>query len=113
MTTKEILICINAKVLCGENLLNRKVCEGYAGDMLSWVMSHLHNDQAWFTILNSINVIAVATLTDCPCVILTESVVMEEDVLKMAIEKDVVVLSTFLSTYEACAALSTFLGKNK
>ncbi len=97
----DLIPALQAEILCGETSLDREVSGGYACDMLSWVMSRLQVKQAWFTILNSVNVVAVATLTECSCVILTENVEMDEDVVKRAIEKGIVVLKTPLATYEA------------
>ena len=97
---------INAEVLCGETLLDREIRGGFACDMLSWVMSHLAEGQVWFTVLNSVNVLAIAVLTECACVVLTENVRMDDDVLQRAVEKQIVVLRTSLPTFEACCALS-------
>ncbi len=101
---------LNAKVLCGEELLEKDVTEneitgGYACDMLSRVISMIKTGEAWFTILNSINVVAVATLSDCACVVLTEGVEMEAGVLKRAIDNQLIVISTSMTTYESCATL--------
>lgn len=109
MKIKDLIPKINAKILCGEEFLDRDVQGGFACDMLSWVMSRLQEDHAWFTVLNSVNVVAVAVLTECSCVILTENVEMEEDVLKRAVEKNIVVLNTPIPTYEACNALAKAL----
>ena len=83
----------------------RPVNGAYACDMLSWVMSHLSAGQIWLTILNSINVVAVAALTDCACVLLTEGVSMTDDILRRADDKAVIILATDQPTFEASAAL--------
>ena len=46
---------------------------GYAGDLLSWVMSHATAGDAWVTIMSNINVAAVASLTEVACVIFAAS----------------------------------------
>ncbi len=106
MNISELIPEIRAEILCGGQSLDRGIKGGYAGDMLSWVMARLQAGQAWFTILNSINVIAVASLTDCACVVLTEQVEMDPEVLARAEERGIVVLRTPLDTYEACSVLS-------
>lgn len=111
MKITEIIPALQAEILCGENLLDREIAGGYACDMLSLVVSRIQEKQVWFTILNSVNVVAVAVLAECPCVVLTEDVIMEEDVLKRAAGKDVVILRTPLTTYQACAVLSKTLGE--
>ncbi|MDO5124097.1 MAG: DRTGG domain-containing protein [Eubacteriales bacterium] len=89
-------------VTCAE----RTVSGVYIGDLLSWVMGKAGADEAWITIMSNINTLAVASLTDVACVILAEGVTLEEDVLKAAKEKEINVVSTDLSAYEAALYLS-------
>ena len=85
---------------------DREVTGVYAGDLLSWVMSHASADDAWVTIMSNPNVIAVATLVDVACVILTECVTLEDDVLALAKGKGVTVFTTEKSTFEVCRAIA-------
>lgn len=87
-----------------------RVIEGvYIGDLLSWVMGNAQSGDAWVTIMSNINILAVATLTDCACVILSEGVSLEEDVIKTAEEKGINVISSAVSSYEVAVALSKSL----
>lgn len=113
LTIKQLLDEFPCRLLCGEDLDNRSVTGGYACDMLSWVISRAKGHAVWFTVLNSINVLAVATLSECACVMLTESVDMEEIILARAREKSLVVLATALPTYEAAVALDRILRKHQ
>ena len=81
----------------------------YIGDLLSFVMSSCSADNAWITIMSNINVIAVASLTDASCVILTEGVTLEEDVANEAERKGINVLSTDKTAYETAIILSNLL----
>jgi len=92
---------------------DRPVLHGYCCDMLSWAMSRLDDTSAWFTILNSMNVIAVASLSECPCIILTEGVEMGQNVLSKAIEESICVCVSSNTTYEAAARLSDALKNAK
>ena len=85
---------------------NREINGVYAGDLLSWVMGRAEADCAWITIMSNVNVIAVATLADVSCVIFTESVMPDEDIIKTAEEKGVNLLSSSLPTYETAVKLS-------
>ena len=78
----------------------------YAGDLLSWVMSHASCGDAWVTIMSNVNVIAVATLVDVACVILTEGVTLENDVTELAAAKGVCVFTTEKSTFEVCREIA-------
>lgn len=82
------------------------ISHGYCCDMLSWAMSRLDGLSCWFTILNSINVIAVASLSGCPCIVLTENVVMNEEVLNKARDENICVCMSGESTYDAAVHLA-------
>lgn len=109
---QDIIEPLQCSVLCGNEILKtQEVTGGYACDLLSWVISRVNSGEVWMTILSSVNVVAVAVLAECSCILLTESVVMEESVLARAREKGIAVLSTPLSTYRACAILSDLTDK--
>lgn len=80
----------------------------YAGDFLSRAMSRVESGNLWITIMNNVNVIAVASLTDAAAVLLAEGVILMPDALEAAREKGVFVLSSDMSVYELCVALSRF-----
>ena len=84
---------------------DREITGAYAGDLLSWVMSRAQSDCAWLTIMSNVNVLAVATLADVSCVIFTEGVVPDAEIISVAKEKDVNLVSTKLPIYEACLML--------
>lgn len=84
----------------------RQIKNVYIGDLLSWVMGKAQEDDAWITIMNNVNVIAVASLSDTACVILSEGVTIEDDIKNTAQEKGINVLTTEKSSYEAAVILS-------
>ena len=100
ITLESIAEKIGAKHICGR--LDKEVTGCYAGDLLSWVMSHAQYGDIWITIMSNINTVAVASLTECACVILAEGVEPDSEVIKVAEEKDITVFSDSRSTYELC-----------
>ncbi len=78
----------------------------YVGDLLSWVMGKAQAGDGWITIMNNVNVIAVASLTDSACVILSEGVTLEGDIKAIAENKGINVLTTEKSSYETAVILS-------
>lgn len=110
LSTDFVIDKLGLKVLT-DNASDRKISSGYCCDMLSWVMSRLESDSCWFTILSSMNVVAVASLTDCPLVIVTEGVHVDETVLQKAREEDVCICSTKKDTYESVCDLYTLLNQ--
>ena len=88
---------------------DREVTGGYMGDLLSWVMGRAQSGAAWITIMSNQNVAAVAALSDVACVILTEGVQPDPDLLKKAQIQGVNLLGTEKSSFETAVALSKIL----
>lgn len=84
----------------------REVDGCYIGDLLSWVMGRAKADSAWITIMSNINIVAVASLTDVACIILAESVSVDDDVKATAQAKGVNILCSSLPAYETAVAIS-------
>ncbi len=101
---------IEAEVLT-DVFSDKTIENGYCCDMLSWAMAKVTNVDCWFTILSSMNVIAVASLSDCPVVVLTEGVMMDEDVLEKAKSEEICVLKTSFTTFQAAAILAASLSE--
>ena len=87
-------------ILTKKNYENRGLNGCYIGDLLSWVMSRAKSGNVWLTIMNNINIVAVASLTDVACIVLCEDVTVSEDVLDKANSEGVVIFKTSLTSYE-------------
>jgi hypothetical protein len=85
---------------------DREINGAYMGDLLSWVMGRAGEDNAWITIMSNINVVAVASLADVSCVVLSEGVTMEKDVLDTAEQKEINVLMSAAPSYETAVLIS-------
>ena len=100
---KPIMDALGIRVICG----SADAFEGvYAGDLLSRAMSHVEADNLWITIMNNVNVIAVASLTEPAAVILAEGVTLVPEALEAAKEKGICVLSSDKTVYELCAEIA-------
>ena len=108
MTVKELAEKFNYRILCAPEE-TRVVTAGYAGDLLSWVMGRLEADSAWVTIMSNVNIVAVATLADPACIILSENVEPDADVLARAEQQGVNILATDKATFAVCADLASVL----
>ncbi len=87
----------------------REIEGGYIGDLLSWVMSKAESGNAWITIMSNANICAVATLTDVSCIILAESVELDENVRNLSEEKGINVLSSEKSAFDIAAMVASVL----
>ena len=82
---------------------DREVEGFYAGDLLSWVMGRANAGNCWFTIMNNVNVLAVASLVDLSAVVLADGVTLSEKDAQSALDKGINVFTSEKSTYELCA----------
>ena len=79
---------------------DRSVSGCYIGDLLSWVMGRAQTGDAWITIMNNINIVAVATLTDCACIILCEGVTAAPEIISKAENEGIIILSSEKTAFE-------------
>ncbi len=94
-----------ATCLTGE-YADREIACGYTCDLLSHVMGRGQADMAWITVQAHMNVIAVAALLDFACVIIPESLSVEEAIVKKAQEEDIILLSSGKTAYELVVLLA-------
>ena len=87
----------------------REVTGGYMGDLLSWVMGRAQSGAAWITIMSNQNVAAVAALSDVACVILSEGVQPDPDLLKKAEMQGINLLGTKEGSFQTAVALGKAL----
>lgn len=109
MTVKELAERLELKILAGEASLDRPVSGGYTGDLLSWVMARLPADAAWLTVMGNINAIAVASLKDAACIILTDSAPLDDAALEKAQELSFPVLLSEQNSFTLGARMDGLL----
>ena len=88
---------------------DRDITGGYAGDLLSWVMGRADAGDVWVTIMSNVNIIAVASLADPACIILSENVSPDEGVIERAQAQGVNLLKSSKDTFSVCAEISQAL----
>ncbi|MFA7636278.1 MAG: DRTGG domain-containing protein [Monoglobales bacterium] len=110
MTICELAKELDLSVLTDKNYDDREIKGCFVGDLLSWVMSRAEQDSAWITIMNNINIVAVAALVDMACIILAEGVDVTEDVIKKAESQGIIILSTKKTCYETAVAFHKATG---
>ena len=84
MQIGEMAEALGWKLLTENTDTTREVKGCYCGDLLSWVMGRAKADDAWLTVMGNVNAIAVATLTDVSCIVLTENAALDADAASKA-----------------------------
>lgn len=77
----------------------------YIGDLLSWVMGKAQSGDVWITIMNNINIVAVAALTDCAAILLCEGVTASPAIIEKAQNEGVAIFSSDKTAFELARAL--------
>ena len=72
-------------------------------------MGKLQQGNAWVTIMTNVNVVAVSSLADASCIIISENSEIENEVIEKACLNDVNLLRTKLSSFEICCLLGKTL----
>ncbi len=108
MTVNDIIQQLGLKVLV-EGETDREVTDCYIGDLLSWVMGRAPADSVWLTVMGNINSIAVATLADVSCIVLTENAALDAEAKAKADIHGVTILQTEENSYHLAVAISRLL----
>lgn len=77
----------------------------YIGDLLSWVMGRAQAGDIWITIMNNINIVAVAALTDCAAILLCESVSVSQEIVSKAEAEGIAIFSSDKTAFELARLL--------
>ena len=109
----EIKECLNAELLCGEESLDHEVYSACCSDMMSDVLAYVKDQGVLLTGLLNSQVIRTANMMDMVCIVFVRDKAPSEDMIELAQECGIVVMSTALRAYDACGILySKGLGRS-
>lgn len=108
MKIKDLAEKLNLKVLTPYDE-DRDVTGCYSGDLLSWVMSRAKEGDVWLTVMGNINAVAVAVLTDCACIVLTENASLDEQAKDKAELQGICFLQSEKNAYELSVEISKLI----
>ncbi|QZY56588.1 DRTGG domain-containing protein [Crassaminicella profunda] len=100
MQVKNLIEKEKFKLITGEEGITAEIEGLYCCDLLSWVMSHAKGGDAWITVQTHMNIVAVASLLDISCIIIPESIDIDQKTIDKAKEENIPILSTNLNSYE-------------
>lgn len=109
MKIQELCNELSLKIVTGST--ENEFEDVYVGDFLSRAMTKVKPEKLWITIMANTNVIAVASLTDAPAVLLAEGVELQKDALEAAEENGITVLSSHEDAFTLCIKIGNLLGK--
>ncbi len=105
MKISSICSLLDAEVLCGEEKLEMDVLSACGSDMMSDVLAYVKNQAVLLTGLVNPQVIRTAAMMDMVCIVFVRSKTPSDDMIALAKECDITVLTTPKRMYEACGKL--------
>lgn len=105
MTVQDIKELLNADVLAGADWLDREVHTACGSDMMSDVLAYVKDQSVLITGLCNPQAIRTAEMMDIVCLIFVRGKNPDENMLSMAEDRELVVLSTNLTMFTACGIL--------
>jgi len=90
-------------------LNDREVESCYISDLLSRVLGGCQSGDIWITVQSSLNMVAVAMMTDASCVILPEGFAAADNVVEKANEEGLTIYSSDKSAYTLAVEFSKLI----
>lgn len=105
MTVKDVRDTLKARVLTGEELLDKEVRSACGSDMMSDVLAFSKDHSVLLTGLCNPQVIRTAEMLDIVCIIFIRGKKPDENLIEMAKERNLVIMETGHRMFSACGML--------
>lgn len=96
---------LGAKVICGEDMMDRHVYSACGSDMMSDVLAYVKDQSVLLTGLVNSQVIRTAEMMDMVCIVFVRSKMPSEEMIELARDSGIALLATDKRLYEACGKL--------
>ncbi len=105
MTVRDIIPILQAEVVCGEELLDTEIRSVCGSDMMSDVLAYVKDQSVLLTGLVNPQVVRTAEMMDMRCIVFVRGKSPDESIVKLAEEKEIVLLKTPYRMFPACGLL--------
>ena len=105
MLLSDIKEILKATVLCGEDHLDWEVDSACGSDFMSDVLAYVKNQALLLTGLVNPQVVRTVDMVEINCIVFVRGKVPGQDILDLAAERDIVVMTCPKRMYEACGLL--------
>ena len=96
---------LEAKVLCCEENVEKEVYSACGCDLMSDVLAYVKDQAVLLTGLVNPQVIRTAVMMDMVCIVFVRSKTPSEEMLSLAKDSGIVIMTTDKRLYEACGLL--------
>jgi len=107
MTLSELKTKLDLEQQSGDS--DKDIASCYISDLLSRVLGGAEPGDIWITVQSSLNMVAVAMMTDVSCVILPESLTAPENVVEKASEEGLTIFSSKEKAYPLAIKIAELL----
>ncbi len=105
MKISKIIELLDAKVLCGEDMIENEVHSACGSDMMSDVLAFVKEQAVLLTGLINLQVVRTAEMMDMKCIVIVRGKTPGDEVIELCHESGIVMLSTEERMYVACGKL--------
>lgn len=105
MKIRRIVELLNATVCVGEEHLDDEVYSAFGSDMMSEVLAYVQDQGVMLTGLVNEQCVRTAAMMSMSCIIMVRGKCPTDEMINMARENDIVILTTGLTLYESSGLL--------
>ena len=105
MKISKMMELLEAEVLCGEEFLGRHVYSACGCDLMSDVLAFAKDQAVLLTGLVNTQVVRTALMMDMNCIVFVRDKKPGDDIIRLAKEHELVILSTEKPLYASCGLL--------
>lgn len=106
MKVNELIEKISLECVAGNDGLSNEITGCYIGDLLSLAMAKVEEGNIWITVQTNINIVAVASLKDVACIIISDGFLPDKNTAERADKEGIAIISAPDSAYELAKKLS-------
>lgn len=105
MTIKDLKNILEAKVIYGDELMDQEIHTACGSDMMSDVLAFVKDQSVLLTGLVNSQVVRTADMMDIRCVVFVRGKCPDNDIVELAKEREIALMSTNLRMFTACGLL--------
>lgn len=105
MTIRDMVDVLHARVLCGEEHMDRPAVTACCSDLMSDVLAFVNEKTVLITGLTNPHVMRTADMLDLKCLVFARGKIPTDDMLDQARDQGLVVMTTGVTAFTACGLL--------
>ena len=105
MTIADVRRILEAEIICGSDNMDTEVHNACGSDMMSDVLAFVKDQSVLLTGLVNAQVVRTAEMMDMVCIVFVRGKDPGEDIVNLARERDIVVMSSAIRMFIACGLL--------